>query len=233
MEALRDFRCLNAPSTADCYPVPQIQDFTANLAGARIFSKIDLLRGYHQIPVHTNDTLKTYPQDGSNHPVRSMGVPSHAFRPQEHSTNVSCDGHSPLRPDFIFVHLDDILVASQSKQEHRAHVRQVLECLQQPGFVINLAKCQFERPEIDFLGDHITKHGATPLPSKVSAIREFARPSAVKRLQEFIGMVNFYHRFVPAAASIMQPLFQALVGKPKKLEWDEKMISDFNLSRRH
>ena len=133
--------------------------------------------------------------------------------------------------DCTFVYIDDILVASRSKAKHMVHLRQVLERLQQQGLVINLAKCQFGRHELDFLGHHITKHGATPLPSKVTAIREFSRPSTVKGLQEFVGMVNFYHRFVPAAASIMQPLYKALVGKPKVLQWNDQMISTFNLTK--
>ena len=92
--------------------------------------------------------------------------------------------------DCTFVYVDDILVASRSKAEHMVHLRQVLERLQQQGLVINLAKCQFGRHELDFLGHHITKHAATPLPSKVTAIREFTRSSTVKGLQEFVGMVK-------------------------------------------
>ena len=65
----------------------------------------------------------------------------------------------------------------------------------------------------------------------VEAIRDFARPPTVKGLLEFIGIVNFYHRFVPSAASIMQPLFQALKGKPKELQGDQVMISAFKLAK--
>ena len=118
--------------------------------------------------------------------------------------------------DFIFVYLDDILVASRSKQEHRAHVRQVLERFQQQGLVINLAKCQFGRQEIDFLGHHINKHGTTPLPFKVAAIREFARLSTVKGLQEFIGMVNFYHRLCQQQPASCNLFSRPSWGNPKK-----------------
>ncbi len=74
---------------------------------------------------------------------------------------------------------NDVVISSRSKAEHMVHLWQVFERLQQQGLVINLAKC---RQELDFLGHHITKHGATPLPAKVTAIREFARPSTVKGL---------------------------------------------------
>ena len=201
----------DASMTADCYPFPHIQDFTAKLAGARIFSKADLVRGYNQIPVHTDDIPKTAvtPFGLWEFLRRPFGLKNVAQMFQRLMNTV-------LRGlEFKFVTLDDILVASRSKQEHMYD-----KCLQQQDLiVINLVKCQFGRQVIDFLNYHIIKHGATPLPSKVAAIREFARPSTVKGLQDFIGMVNFYHRFVPEATSIMQPLFWPLVGKPQKLQW--------------
>ena len=219
-----DFRRLSASTTSDRYPVPHIQDFTANLAGARIFSNIDLVRGYHQNPVQTDDIPKmaVITPFGLWEFLRMPFGLKNTAQMFERLMDTVLRGR-----DFIFIYVDDILVASRSKQEHRAHVRQVLERLQQQVLIINLAKYQFVRQEIDF-----TKHGATSLPSKVAAIREFSRPSTVKGLQEFIGMVNFYNRFVPAASNIMQPLFQVLVGKPKTLQWDEKMISAFNLAKK-
>ena len=221
----RDFRHLNDATTPDRYPVPHIQDFTANLAGTKIFSKIDLVRGYHQIPVHPDDIPKTAV-------ITPFGL--WEFLRVPFGLKNAAQAFQKLM-DTVLRGLDctfvNILVASRSKAEHMVHLRQVLERLQQQGLVIKLAKCQFGRYELDFLGHHITKHGATPLPSKVTAIREFSRPSTVKGLQEFVGMVNFYHCFVPAAASIMQPLYKALVGKLKVLQWNDQMISAFNLTK--
>ena len=126
---------------------------------------------------------------------------------------------------FTFVYKDDILITSHNKAEHMVHLRQVLERLQQHGLVINLAKCQFGRQELDFLGHHITKHGITPLPSKVDVIREFTQPTTVKGLQEFIGIVIVLYR------EQQPPCNPALVGKPKELQWDETMIAAFNRTK--
>ena len=115
--------------------------------------------------------------------------------------------------DFIFIYLDDILVASHNGHEHIQHLRILFERLRQHGLVVNVAKCKFGLSEIEFLGHMILRHGAIPLPEKVQAITDSPQPTTVKALQQFVGMVNFYHRFAPAAASLMSPLFAALSGK--------------------
>ena len=95
--------------------------------------------------------------------------------------------------------------------------------------MINEKKCQFGAKEIDFLGHRITSQGAIPKPDKVEAIQNFPQPTTIKGLQEFAGMVNFYHRFIPSAAKVMQPLYQAVAGKSKQknLTWSEDMIRAF------
>ena len=134
------------------------------------------------------------------------------------------------------MYIDDILVASRNVKEHKIHLRQLFKRLKDHDLVVNVAKCCFGLNKIDFLGHLITQHGITPLPSKVDAVRQFKQPSTVKGLQEFVGMVNFYHRFIQAAAKIIMPLFAALSGKPKTLAlsgkpktlvWSEDMIKSF------
>ncbi|KAJ8410440.1 hypothetical protein AAFF_G00193440 [Aldrovandia affinis] len=107
-------------------------------------------------------------------------------------------------------------LGSECKAEHLSHLRALFECLNQYSLIVNPAKCQFRLPFIDFLGHYITKDGATPLPSK---------PRTTKALQEFLGMVNFYHRFVPHAANLMRPLFGALKGKSPNhtIDWTADM----------
>ncbi|KAL7844548.1 hypothetical protein SRHO_G00230870 [Serrasalmus rhombeus] len=122
---------------------------------------------------------------------------------------------------FLFVYLDDILVASSSPSEHLSHLHTLFERLTEHGLIINPAKCEFGLSTIDFLGHRVTQDGVVPLPSKVEAITTFPRPVTVRALQEFLGMVNFYHRFFPRAAQTMRPLYEALKGgKPKHtVDW--------------
>ena len=119
---------------------------------------------------------------------------------------------------FVFVYLDDILVASKSEHEHHTHLHQLFNRLRQFDLVVNAAKREFGVSEIDFLGHRISNKGAIPLlPLKVKAIVDFCRPITVVGLQSFLGMVNFYHRFIPAAATIMQPLYTAVTIKGSKV----------------
>ena len=130
---------------------------------------------------------------------------------------------------FLFVHLDDILIASASPEEHMTHLRQLFERLSEHGLIVNPAKCQFGKSSITFLRHHVTPQGAGPLPVRVEAVAAFPRPRTVQSLQEFNGMVNFYNRFLPRAAHLMRPLYEALRGKAPKdvLDWSVNMDKAF------
>ncbi|XP_063848803.1 uncharacterized protein LOC135093455 [Scylla paramamosain] len=113
--------------------------------------------------------------------------------------------------DFVFIYLDDILVASRIRQEHHMHLRQLFQRLSEHDLAINLAKCQFGLSSINFLGHRIDQNGAVPLPAKVDAICRFPKPTTEIGLQEFIGMANGmverFHRH-------MKTTFKAMASGP-------------------
>ncbi|XP_037831836.1 uncharacterized protein LOC112451161 [Kryptolebias marmoratus] len=221
-----DFRRLNNITENDRYPIPHIQDFSVHLAGTSIFSKVDLVRGYHQVPVHVEDVPKTAvitPFGLFEFLRMPFGLKGAAQTFQRLMDSV-------LRGlSFVFVYLDDILVASCSAEQHIFHLREVFQRLAAHGLIVNPAKCQFGLPVIDFLGHRISASGAVPLPNKVQAVSNFPQPQSVKALQEFLGMVNFYNRFLPRAAQLLQPLYGALKKKKanETVDWTPERLQAF------
>ena len=218
-----DYRRLNDKTLPDRYPVPHIQDFSAHLAGNHVFSKVDIIRGYHQIPIAANDIAKA----AIINPFVRMpfGLCNSAQSFQRLMDRV-CRGL-----DFVFVYLDDILIGSRNEAEHLSHLRQLFDRLRMYGLILNPQKCKFGQPKIEFLCHLINKNGASPLPSKVEAIKQFPQPCSVRGLQEFLGMVNFYHRFIPSAAKIMKPLYSAVSNskRDKTLTWTPEMTGAFHI----
>ena len=204
-----DYRRLNEVTTPDHYPVSDIQDCPVGWK-SRVFSKVDLVRGCHQVPVHPQDVPKTAV-------ITLFGLFEFLCMPfglKNAAQTFQRLMDSVLRDlPLMYVYLDDILVASASKSEHLSHLRTLFEHLSEHGLIVNPAKCQFGLSATDFLGHQVTKEGAVPLPAKVEAVRGFPQPVTVRALQEFLDMVNFYHRFVPRAAQLMRPPFRGPQGQ--------------------
>ena len=223
-----DYWHLNERTSDDAYPIPHIHDFAAGLAGSTIFSKIDLVKGYHQVSVRPEDIPKTAivtPFSLFEFVRMPFGLKNSAQTFQRLMDSVT----SHLKG--VFVCIDDVLVASSSPEEHERDLKQLFAALRRFGLVVNVSKCEFGAREIEFLGHRVTAKGIQPLQKKVEAVRRFERPPTVKALQRFLGLVNFYQRFLPGIAAIMRPLTDALAGAPRQLTWSSEMTSAFEATK--
>ena len=224
-----DYRRLNAVTKRDNYPIPNLQDCLSRLSGNRIFSKIDLVKGYHQIPVARDDIPKTAVSTpfGLFEFVRMPFGLANAAQSFQRLMDVATEALPG-----VTVYLDDVLVSSRDAKEHLVHLRQLFSALSKFGLVVNRDKCEFGQSELEFLGHRVNASGIAPLPEKVEAVRSFPKPTSVKGLQRFLGMLNFYRRFVPNIAAVLRPLTDSLAGKPKEIVWTIQMERAFNEAKR-
>lgn len=209
-----DYRALNTQTLPDRYPLPYLTDFTANLRGKKIFSKIDLQKAFHQVPIHPHDVPKTAistPFGLYEFKFMTFGLCNAAQTFQRLIDEV-------LRGlDFVFPYIDDICIASSSIEQHRRDLTEVFRRLRENNLAINLNKCELGKNEIKFLGHLVDANGIRPLPEKVAAIKEFPKPKVAQELKRFIAMINFYRKFLPHAIAYQTQLQELIVGNKKTI----------------
>ena len=215
-----DYRALNNATVPDRYPIPHIQDFASTLRGATVFSKIDLVRAFHKIPVEPEDIPTPF---GLFEFLRMpFGLRNAAQTFQRFIDQVLRGLH------FCYAYY--LLLARANPEEHKHHLRLVLQRLSDHGVLINASKSVFGAASLEFLGHYVDKDGIRPLEVKVQDIREFPRPATQRKLREFLGMVNHCHRFLPNCADILQPLNSLLTdskSSSKAVVWNQTADTAF------
>jgi len=168
-----DYRRLNTVTTPDRYPLPNMQDLANGLDGCTVFSKIDLVKGYHQVPIAPADIPKTAiitPFGLFEYLFMGFGL-RNAAQTFQRTVDQKC---RDLK--FLFTYLDDSRLGSKTAAEHLAHLEQFFAVLAANGMVINLSKCTFMVPELEVLGHIIKQSGTTPIPQHVQVILDLPPP---------------------------------------------------------
>jgi hypothetical protein len=205
-----DYRLLNAITIKNRYPLPRIDELMDRLQGAKVFSKIDLASGYHQIKVAEADQHKTAFRTRFGHyefkvlPFGLTSAPATFMR-------LMNDTLMPYLDQFVIVYLDDICIYSKTPQEHLEHVRKVLTLLRQEKLIGKLSKCEFGISSMDFLGHIVSDQGIATDPEKIKSVQSWPTPQNATDVMRFLGLANFYRRFVRDFSKIAAPL-TALTG---------------------
>ncbi|QRW17972.1 Retrotransposable element Tf2 protein [Rhizoctonia solani] len=221
-----DYCQLNAITIKDTYALPRQDKLIEKLCHAKIFTKLDLRNGYHNIRIKEGDEWKaafctalghfapTVMQFGlSNAPAVFMRFMNNIFR--------------DLLDISVVVYLDDILIFSNSREEHVEHVKEVLSCLLKHKLFCNPAKCYFFVTEVTYIGLVITPEGISMEKDKVQAIMDWPEPQDMKQVQSFLGFANFYHCFVPNFSCLARPL-NILTQKEQPWIWLEEQKAAFD-----
>lgn len=200
-----DFRGLNNITIKNKYPLPLISSAFEPLQGATVFTKLDLRNAYHLVRIKDGDEWKTAfntPLGHFEYLVMPFGLTNAPAVFQALVNDVLRD----FLNRFLFVYLDDILIFSHSMEEHKSHVRQVLQRLLENKLFVKAEKCEFHVRSVSFLGYIIEDGRVKADPSKISAVAEWPTPTTRKQLQRFLGFANFYRRFIKDYSKLAAPL---------------------------
>lgn len=221
-----DYRALNKVTVKNRYPLPRIDELLDRLRGATVFSKLDLKSGYHQIRVADADVEKTafrtrYGQ--FEFLVMPFGLTNAPATFQSLMNRI----YNKYMDKFVLVYLDDILVFSKDEKEHAKHLRLALEVLRKHKLYCALKKCEFYKTSIEFLGHVISGDGISVDSKKIAAIQGWPTPKNIKELRAFLGLANYYRRFIRNFSQIAAPLTR-LTKKDEYFVWDASTQQAFD-----
>jgi len=215
-----DYRQLNKLTIKNKYPLPRIDDLLDQLRGACVFSKIDLRFGCHRILVKPEDVQKTTFRSRYEHyeyVVMPFGVTNAPTVFMDYMNRI----FRPYLDKFVGVFIDDILIYSQTREEHAGHLRIVLEVLREHQLYDKLSKCEFWLDDVQFLEHVISSHGIAVDPSKIETMLKWERPQTVTEVRSFLGLAGYYRRFIEGFSKMVSQLTQ-LTRKDQPFSWTDK-----------
>jgi hypothetical protein len=222
----QDYRGLNNVTIKNRYPLPLIWETLDALCGAKVYSKLDIIAAFNKLRIAEGHEWKTafITRFGL---YESLVMPFGLCNaPASFQTYINHTLHD-LLDRICTAYLDDVLVYSKTKQEHRRHVREVVQRLHKAGLQIDIGKCEFEVTSTKYLGIIVTPTGIEMDPEKVRSITQWLPPPSLKDLQRFIGFANFYRRFIRGFSSICKPL-NDLMRKDKPWHWGQEQQDAFD-----
>lgn len=214
-----DYRKLNSVTRVDPYPLPNIQETLSQLGSARYFSVVDMASGFWQIEMDPTDKEKTAFNTTNGHyqwtrmPMGLVNSPAVWQR----TADVVLEG---LVGQVCHVYMDDIVIYSETFDQHMKDVESVLRRLRGAGLKLKPKKCQFLKAEVKYLGHMVSAAGVRPDPEKVSSVQSFPRPTNLREVREFLGLIGYYRRHINQFSREAKPLTR-LTAKNVKFEWTD------------
>lgn len=219
---------INKVLIPNTYPLPTAQDLFASLAGCKVYCALDLTTAYTQLNLSEKsrkfviiNTIK--------------GLYSYNRLPQGASSSAAIFQQimeTILKGlDFVYCYLDDVLIAGKDFEDCYKKLLIVLDRLNKVNIKVNYKKCKFFVEQLPYLGHILTEQGLLPNPEKVQTIQEAKSPTNTTELKAFLGLINFYGKFLPNLSSVLSPLYR-LLKKEIRFEWNVSCNEAFNESKK-
>lgn len=214
-----DFSKLNSQCVPYYYPLPRIDEVQEQLAKKPFICSLDMSQGYHQVLVEPRDKEKlAFTFEGVHWQYKRVpfGLSTISGFFQAMMNNIL----SELVGDICLVYVDDIIVMAESAEQMVNNLKTVFDRLRQYNFKLNAQKCKFARSELKCLGLMCSAKGIRPDPARIEKIKDYPIPVNKKKMEEWLGLVNYYRKFIPNCADLTEPHY-ALLRKKVKFEWSE------------
>lgn len=227
-----DYRMLNKVTKQESFPMPNISESIYKAHNVQFFTKLDLVRGYYQVPIHENSrkfTAFSTPHSHYHFKRLSFGLRNSGIAFQKCMQQIL----SEFCFHNVLVYIDDILIMTETFNEHVTLVEKVLTTLLNNGIKIKVDKCQFFRKEVEFLGHLVSNNGIKKSTEFIRKISEYPKPKNVTQLRQFLGLANFQRKFVDQCSVISKPLTEQTSGaKKRELVWTDDMNNAYDSLKR-
>ncbi|KAI2644688.1 Retrovirus-related Pol polyprotein from transposon 17.6 [Labeo rohita] len=222
-----DYRKVNKVTKPDSFPLPRMEDCVDRVGSAKYVTKLDLLKGYWQVPLSqraSEISAFVTPDCFLQYKVLAFGMRNApaTFQRMMHkilSDVTNCE-----------VYLDDIVIYSENWTDHVKTLEKVFKCLTAASLTLNLAKCEFAKGVVTYLGKQVGQGAVKPVEAKISAILEFPVPSNKRELRRFLGMSGYYRSFCPNFSALVSPLTD-LLSTNRRFDWTNDCELAFNAAK--
>ena len=221
-----DYRAVNAVTVKDAFPLPRTEDCLDAVAGASIFSTLDITSAYNQIPVREEDIPKTaFVTRHGLFEYRTMAFGlTNAPATFQRAMEIALSG---LQWTTCLIYLDDVIVFGRTFEEHKQRLADVLRHIHKAGLKLKPSKCQLFRPRVQFLGHIVSGEGIQPDPGNIAKVSNWPVPRHATDVRAFLGLGNYYRRFVRDFSKRVRPLVK-LTKKDCPFKWTEECQSAFD-----